>query len=81
MEQEHQTLGSDLRGAAARPKSSMPLLVLVYGLCGVLLYFAQAVFIPIALAVLGAVLAMVGPGAWSIDARLFGRKHINISDR
>ena len=32
----------------------------------------------IALAVLGAVLAMVGPGAWSIDARLFGRKHINI---
>jgi uncharacterized membrane protein YphA (DoxX/SURF4 family) len=28
-------------------------------------------------AVLGAALAMVGPGAWSIDARLFGRKHIN----
>ena len=56
MEQEHKTLGSDLRGAAARPKGSMPLLVLVYGLCGVLLYFAQAVFIPIALAVLFALL-------------------------
>jgi uncharacterized membrane protein YphA (DoxX/SURF4 family) len=28
------------------------------------------------LAVLGATLAMIGPGAWSIDARLFGRKHI-----
>jgi uncharacterized membrane protein YphA (DoxX/SURF4 family) len=28
------------------------------------------------LAVLGAALAMVGPGAWSIDARLFGRKHM-----
>jgi putative oxidoreductase len=28
-------------------------------------------------AVLGAALAMVGPGAWSIDARLFGRKHID----
>ena len=27
-------------------------------------------------AALGAVLAMVGPGAWSIDARLFGRKHM-----
>jgi putative oxidoreductase len=29
------------------------------------------------LAVLGATLAMIGPGAWSIDARLFGRKHID----
>ncbi len=28
------------------------------------------------LAVLGGSLAMVGPGAWSMDARLFGRKHI-----
>ena len=28
------------------------------------------------LATLGATLAMIGPGAWSIDARLFGRKHI-----
>jgi putative oxidoreductase len=32
-------------------------------------------------AVLGAVLAMVGPGAWSIDARLFGRKRIDIPER
>jgi putative oxidoreductase len=38
-------------------------------------------WIPIILAVLGAVLAMVGPGAWSIDARLFGRKHIDIPER
>ena len=28
------------------------------------------------LAILGATLAMIGPGAWSIDARLFGRKHL-----
>jgi uncharacterized membrane protein YphA (DoxX/SURF4 family) len=28
-------------------------------------------------AVLGAALAMIGPGAWSIDSRLFGRKHID----
>jgi uncharacterized membrane protein YphA (DoxX/SURF4 family) len=34
-------------------------------------------WIPIVQAVLGAVLAMVGPGAWSIDARLFGRKRID----
>lgn len=32
-------------------------------------------------AVLGAVLAMVGPGAWSIDARLFGRKRIDMPER
>jgi len=38
-------------------------------------------WIPIVQAVLGAALAMVGPGAWSIDARLFGRKHIDIPER
>ena len=32
--------------------------------------------VPIILAVLGGTLAMIGPGAWSIDARLFGRKYI-----
>jgi putative oxidoreductase len=37
-------------------------------------------WIPFVLAVLGAVLAMVGPGAWSIDARLFGRKHITFPE-
>jgi len=30
----------------------------------------------ILLATLGSTLAMIGPGAFSIDARLFGRKHI-----
>ena len=33
-------------------------------------------WIPIILAALSATLAMIGPGAWSIDALLFGRKHI-----
>jgi len=32
--------------------------------------------VPLMLAILGATLAMIGPGAWSVDARLFGRKHI-----
>jgi putative oxidoreductase len=36
---------------------------------------------PILLATLGVALAMLGPGAWSIDARLFGRKRIEIRDR
>jgi putative oxidoreductase len=30
----------------------------------------------ILLAAIGAALAMLGPGAWSVDARLFGRKRL-----
>jgi putative oxidoreductase len=37
-------------------------------------------WIPIIQAALGAALAMVGPGAWSIDARLFGRKRIDMPE-
>jgi putative oxidoreductase len=33
-------------------------------------------WLPIILATLSGTAAMIGPGAWSIDARLFGRKHI-----
>ncbi len=33
------------------------------------------------LGTLGAALAMLGPGAWSVDARLFGRKRIQIPQR
>jgi putative oxidoreductase len=35
----------------------------------------------IALAALAAALAMLGPGAWSVDAHLFGRKRIQIPER
>jgi putative oxidoreductase len=35
----------------------------------------------IVLAIVAAALAMLGPGAWSLDARLFGRKRIDIGDR
>jgi uncharacterized membrane protein YphA (DoxX/SURF4 family) len=34
----------------------------------------------ILLATLAAALALVGPGAWSVDARLFGWKRIDIRD-
>ena len=34
------------------------------------------IWMSLMLAILGGTLAMIGPGAWSIDARLFGRKHI-----
>lgn len=33
-------------------------------------------WIPVIVATFGLTVAMIGPGAWSIDARLFGRKHI-----
>ena len=33
-------------------------------------------WIPILLGTLSVTLSMIGPGAWSVDARLFGRKHI-----
>ena len=32
----------------------------------------------ILLATMGAAIAVLGPGAWSIDARLFGRKRLDI---
>ena len=38
-------------------------------------------WIHILMAVLTAGVAMLGPGAWSIDARLFGRKRFDIRDR
>ena len=36
---------------------------------------------PLVLATLGATLAMIGPGAWSVDALLFGRKQIRPPSR
>jgi putative oxidoreductase len=36
--------------------------------------------IPVGLAVLALTLAMIGPGAWSLDARLYGRKRIALSE-
>jgi putative oxidoreductase len=38
-------------------------------------------WIHVLLATLGIALALLGPGAWSVDARLFGWKRIDIRDR
>ena len=54
------------------------LVAIVKGWIALSRYFSHSgdPLIPIMLAALGAALAMVGPGAWSIDARLFGRKRL-----
>jgi uncharacterized membrane protein YphA (DoxX/SURF4 family) len=46
-----------------------------------LLFHFNSSSMPIVLAALSVALAMIGPGAWSVDARLFGRKRIRIPQR
>jgi putative oxidoreductase len=41
----------------------------------------ENLWIYILLATLGTALALLGPGAWSVDARLFGWKRLDIRDR
>lgn len=53
-------------------------LMAVAELCLVLSH-ASDPWMHVRLGALGAALAMLGPGAWSVDARLFGRKRIEIS--
>jgi predicted PurR-regulated permease PerM len=56
MKPQHHTDSTPGGEAARRPPSSMAVLILVCGLGGALLYFAHAVFIPMALSVLFALL-------------------------
>ncbi len=41
----------------------------------------EGLWIYILLGTLGAALAMLGPGGWSVDARLFGWKRVELPDR
>jgi hypothetical protein len=55
-----------------------PLVGTLVGLTEVWILISRSTgsWIPLIPAVLGVTLAMIGPGAWSVDARLFGRKQI-----
>ena len=55
-------------------------LVALLEIC-IALFFAPNPLIHIMAATFGATLAMIGPGAWSLDARLFGRKRIETRKR
>jgi uncharacterized membrane protein YphA (DoxX/SURF4 family) len=39
------------------------------------------VWVPVLLAVISGAVAMLGPGAWSVDAHRFGRRRFDIGDR
>ena len=48
---------------------------------GIFVFQSEDPWLHLLLATLGICLALLGPGVWSIDARLFGWKRINIGDR
>ena len=60
-----------------------PVAGVLLGVVELCLAFSHSIdpWMHILLASLGAALAMLGPGAWSMDARLFGRKRIQIPHR
>ena len=85
----HLQTGSILEGAAAcfavlllvglwTPVAGVLMAVAELGL---ILSHASDPWMHVRLGALAAALAMLGPGAWSVDAHLFGRKRIEISDR
>lgn len=55
-----------------------PIAGVVIACCELLRLFISGggFWLPLVLATLGVTLAMIGPGAWSIDALIFGRKQI-----
>jgi putative oxidoreductase len=60
-----------------------PLAGITIAIVGVWAFFASSAYslTAIMVAVLGATVAMIGPGMWSIDARLYGRKHLEAPRR
>ena len=48
---------------------------------GLFFFQSEDPWLHLLLATLGICIAMLGPGAWSVDARLFGWKRIDIPER
>jgi len=50
-------------------------LIFIIELCVAITHMSDP-WLPIVMGTISGTTAMIGPGAWSIDARLFGRKHV-----
>jgi uncharacterized membrane protein YphA (DoxX/SURF4 family) len=75
------SLISGLTAALLLVGSWTPIAASCLALLQVVLAFAGRAFEPthLLLALIGSSLVMLGPGAWSIDARLYGRKRIDLN--
>jgi putative oxidoreductase len=60
-----------------------PIMGVVIALAELWMFLAGAgdPWLLVVVATLGGSLALIGPGSWSIDARLFGRKQISVTQR
>ncbi len=60
-----------------------PLAGITIAIIGAWVFFSCSVhsLSAIIVAILGASVAMIGPGMWSVDARLYGRKHLDAPRR
>jgi putative oxidoreductase len=57
------------------------IILAVVELEGAVVYEGQLALTDLLLAAIAVTLVMTGPGAWSIDARLFGRRRIDVAPR
>ena len=73
-------VGEALTGALLLVGLGTPIVAILVGVLqlGMLLVMQGTVALHLLLAAIGMCVALMGPGAWSLDARLFGRRRVDI---